>query len=85
MERGGALRNPQVLKLQMCAFESTLWEVTEGEFCQVCVLLLEKLNIEKWIANEMHYPRLEHLMIWHCSKLEDIPCEIGENHYSRND
>ncbi|KAK4425890.1 putative late blight resistance proteinR1B-12 [Sesamum alatum] len=41
-------------------------------------LLLEKLNLVEWAADETHFPRLQHLLIRGCSALEEIPSSIGE-------
>ncbi|KAK4425892.1 putative late blight resistance proteinR1B-12 [Sesamum alatum] len=81
----GSLPNLQVLKMRICHFKTPEmqpsdqeWEPTEGEFSSLQFLLLEKLNLVQWRANETHFPRLRHLVIRECSALEEIPRAIGE-------
>ncbi|KAL2254090.1 putative late blight resistance protein homolog R1B-16 [Sesamum indicum] len=75
--RIGYLPNLQILKLRDCKFELELWVVSEAEFCQLKCLIMEKLNLEYWAANNICFPRLEHLVIRHCSHLDRIPHGIG--------
>ncbi|KAK4425885.1 putative late blight resistance proteinR1B-16 [Sesamum alatum] len=82
----GSLTNLEVLKIRNCTFkdqemqarDDQVWEPKEGEFCSLKFLLLEKLNLVKWRADETHFPRLRHLLIRGCSALEEIPSGIGE-------
>ncbi|KAK4402248.1 putative disease resistance RPP13-like protein 3 [Sesamum angolense] len=74
----GKLPNLEILKLQGCKFESRKWEPDEGEFYGLRFLLMEKLNLEYWAADDTHFPRLEHLVIRHCLDLEAIPLGIGD-------
>ncbi|KAK4422663.1 putative late blight resistance proteinR1A-10 [Sesamum alatum] len=82
----GSLPNLEVLKIRNCTFkdqemqptDDQEWEPKEGEFCSLQFLLLEKLNLVQWRANETHFPRLRHLLIRGCSALEEIPSSIGE-------
>ncbi|KAL0421977.1 UNVERIFIED_CONTAM: putative late blight resistance proteinR1A-3 [Sesamum latifolium] len=78
MKKIGALSNLEVLKLRKDHFDSSTWEPTEGEFSRLRFLLLEDLNLVNWIADDSHFPRLEHLVIRGCSDLEEIPPGIGE-------
>ncbi|KAL0290447.1 UNVERIFIED_CONTAM: putative late blight resistance proteinR1B-12 [Sesamum calycinum] len=78
MKKIGELSNLEVLKLQKDHFDSSTWEPTEGEFSRLRFLLLEDLNLVNWIADDSHFPRLEHLVIRGCSNLEEIPPGIGE-------
>ncbi|KAL3825123.1 hypothetical protein ACJIZ3_021152 [Penstemon smallii] len=73
----GMLPNLEILKLQDSILESTTWEPTEGEFGMLQFLLLEKLNLVSWPVEESHFPRLQHLVIRHCSELEEISSDIG--------
>ncbi|CAA2958995.1 Hypothetical predicted protein [Olea europaea subsp. europaea] len=52
----GSLPHLQVLKLKKRAFYGPKWELHEGGFLQLKVLLLEKTNIEKWIADSFTSP-----------------------------
>ncbi|KAI3464152.1 hypothetical protein Pfo_020815 [Paulownia fortunei] len=81
----GSLPNLEVLKLQNCTFQGpegmateAEWETAEGEFCQLQFLLLEKLNLVRWQAEQGHFPKLQCLVIRNCCALEEIPCGIGE-------
>ncbi|KAK4427716.1 putative late blight resistance proteinR1B-16 [Sesamum alatum] len=59
-------------------FPSGKWEANDGEFCQLQFLLMEKLSLVNWAADDTHFPRLEHLVIRHCRYLEEIPLAIGD-------
>ncbi|KAI3473634.1 hypothetical protein Pfo_031409, partial [Paulownia fortunei] len=78
MNKIGTLPNLEVFKVRNSACESPTWEPTEGEFCRLQFLLLEKLNLVKWVADETHFTRLQRLVVRYCSELEEIPCGIGE-------
>ncbi|KAI3473410.1 hypothetical protein Pfo_031184 [Paulownia fortunei] len=74
----GMLPNLEVLKLRWYAFRGPEWASIEGEFLRLRFLLLEDLDIELWEADSINFPMLECLIIRHCYKLREIPCEIGE-------
>ncbi|KAL0322435.1 UNVERIFIED_CONTAM: hypothetical protein Sangu_1862800 [Sesamum angustifolium] len=78
MNEIGNLPNLEILKLRECFFESLKWEAGEGEFCRLQFLLMEKLNLVHWAADDTNFPRLEHLVIRHCEELKEIPLAIGE-------
>lgn len=79
MNKIGTLPNLQVLKLRFSEFEDRTWEPIEGEFCRLRFLLLEHVNnLEKWIPDETHYPKLERLVIRDCKFLEEIPAYVGD-------
>ncbi|KAI3463880.1 hypothetical protein Pfo_020543 [Paulownia fortunei] len=78
MHKIGTLPNLEVLKLRKSSFESPMWEPTEGEFCRLQFLLLEKLNLINWVADETHFPGLQRLVIRCCSALEEIPSGVGD-------
>ncbi|XP_057773719.1 putative late blight resistance protein homolog R1B-16 [Salvia miltiorrhiza] len=82
-----ALPNLEVLKMWFCTFKSNEteeeaneeWEIAEGdEFSSLQVLLLSALQLVRWRADETNFPRLCHLFIRECGKLEEIPAGIGE-------
>ncbi|KAL2559511.1 putative late blight resistance protein-like protein R1A-10 [Forsythia ovata] len=73
----GSLPNLQVLKLIGGSFVGLEWEPKEGEFLQLKYLRLCEINLENWIANNIHFPSLVCLVIDICEYLE-IPCGIGE-------
>ncbi|KAL0376422.1 UNVERIFIED_CONTAM: putative late blight resistance proteinR1B-8 [Sesamum calycinum] len=83
----GSLSNLEVLKIRKCTFkgqemqprDDEEWVPTQGGFCSLQFLRLEKLNnLVHWQADETHFPRLRHLLIQGCSALEEIPSGIGE-------
>ncbi|KAL0392866.1 UNVERIFIED_CONTAM: putative late blight resistance proteinR1B-17 [Sesamum radiatum] len=78
MNEIGKLPNLEILKLRECFFESLKWEAGEGEFCRLQFLLMEKLNLVNWAADDTNFPRLEHVVIRHCEELKEIPLAIGE-------
>ncbi|XP_057780094.1 putative late blight resistance protein homolog R1A-10 [Salvia miltiorrhiza] len=84
-----AIPNLKVLKMRTCTFKSNEteeeeaneeWEIAEGdEFSSLQILQLEKCHrLVRWRADETNFPRLRHLIIQRCSKLEKIPANIGE-------
>ncbi|KAL0464127.1 UNVERIFIED_CONTAM: putative late blight resistance proteinR1A-10 [Sesamum latifolium] len=74
----GMLPNLEVLKLRNSAFTGREWECTEGEFPRLKYLLMEGLNLERWLVESSHFPCLVHLIIKACWKLEEIRCQIGD-------
>ncbi|KAH6778848.1 hypothetical protein C2S52_010085 [Perilla frutescens var. hirtella] len=74
----GSLPNLEVLKLKRGACHGTIWETTEGEFCQLKVLLIENTDLRQWITESSHFPQLERLTLYECNDLEEIPTDIGE-------
>ncbi|KAL2515657.1 putative late blight resistance protein-like protein R1B-16 [Forsythia ovata] len=73
-----SLPNLEVLKLKGDAFIGEEWETTEGGFIRLKFLLLEKIDLEYWIVDSIHFPILERLVIKDCHDLEEIPNGIGE-------
>ncbi|KAH6778847.1 hypothetical protein C2S52_010084 [Perilla frutescens var. hirtella] len=74
----GSLPNLEVLKLKRGACHGTIWETTEGQFCQLKVLLIENTDLRQWITESSHFPQLERLTLYECNDLEEIPTDIGE-------
>ncbi|XP_042039826.1 putative late blight resistance protein homolog R1A-3 [Salvia splendens] len=68
----------QVLKLRCGAFCGPKWELCEGGFMHLKLLLLEDLDIEHLIADSDHLPVLQRLIIRSCYKLHEIPIGIGD-------
>ncbi|XP_057771683.1 putative late blight resistance protein homolog R1B-16 [Salvia miltiorrhiza] len=83
-----ALPNLEMLKIKLCIFKSNEteeeetneeWEIAEGdEFSSLHFLQLHYLGLVRWKADETNFPRLRHLFIRGCWKLEEIPVGIGE-------
>ncbi|XP_057770222.1 putative late blight resistance protein homolog R1B-16 [Salvia miltiorrhiza] len=74
----GALPNLRVLKLRRRACFGTQWETTEGEFCQLKVLLIDSTDLLEWVTESSHFPRLERLTLYECNNLREIPCGFGD-------
>ncbi|XP_042038714.1 putative late blight resistance protein homolog R1A-3 [Salvia splendens] len=68
----------QVLKLRWRAFCGPKWELYEGGFPWLKILVLEDLDIEQLIAESNHFPVLQKLLIRRCYKLQEIPIEMGD-------
>ncbi|KAL1553945.1 hypothetical protein AAHA92_14559 [Salvia divinorum] len=75
----GVLPNLQVLKLKRRACYGTEWETTEGEFCQLKVLLVDSTDLLQWITESSHFPRLERLTLYECNNLREIPYCFGDH------
>ncbi|CAA3010149.1 late blight resistance homolog R1A-10 [Olea europaea subsp. europaea] len=54
------------------------WEPNEEEFLKLKFLLLEQVELKHWIADSIHFPSLEHLKIFYCKLLDEIPVGFGE-------
>ncbi|KAI3450840.1 hypothetical protein Pfo_007505 [Paulownia fortunei] len=81
----GLLPNLEVLKIRNSTFQGqemqptdAVWEPTEDEFRSLQFLLLENLNLVHLRADDTNLPRLRRLVFRSCSKLEEIPCGIGD-------
>ncbi|KAL1531582.1 putative late blight resistance protein R1B-16 [Salvia divinorum] len=79
------LPNLEVFLIGNCVFERDgeaevdEWETTEGdEFRSLQFLSLHCLDIVHWRANETNFPVLRELYVIGCSKLDEIPCDIGD-------
>ncbi|XP_073036483.1 putative late blight resistance protein homolog R1A-3 [Primulina eburnea] len=75
----GSLPNLEVLKLINCACLGTVWEPNEGEFCELKVLVLERLKLNHWEADHNHFPCLQRLVIRWCYGLVKIPSGMGDS------
>lgn len=74
----GSLPYLEVLKLLDMSVIGEEWEPVEGEFPMLKFLLMQRLEIKHWEAENAHFPSLETLIIKHCLGLENIPSGIGE-------
>ncbi|KAL0356359.1 UNVERIFIED_CONTAM: hypothetical protein Sradi_4082800 [Sesamum radiatum] len=74
----GSLPHLEVLKLKQYAFTGAVWKPVEGEFSRLRFLLIKKTQLVRWIAENTHFPCLEHLIIRECHDLEAIPSGIGD-------
>ncbi|CAA3031201.1 late blight resistance homolog R1A-10 [Olea europaea subsp. europaea] len=74
----GSLPNLEVLKLREYAFQGREWIPNEGEFLTLKFLLIWETDLVHLRANSTHFPCLEHLILRNCSKLVEIPSDIGD-------
>ncbi|XP_022882831.1 putative late blight resistance protein homolog R1B-16 [Olea europaea var. sylvestris] len=74
----GSLPNLEALKLHEFAFIGPVWVPIDGEFPKLKFLHIWETDLEHWRADKTHFPSLEHLILWKCSKLVEIPPCIGE-------
>ncbi|KAI5678097.1 hypothetical protein M9H77_09047 [Catharanthus roseus] len=74
----GMLPNLEVLKLKDHAFKGSRWEPLDGGFRLLRVLQLGRSDLVYWHASAHHFPRLERVVLKHCTSLEEIPHGLGE-------
>ncbi|KAH7847369.1 hypothetical protein Vadar_025306 [Vaccinium darrowii] len=68
----------EVLRLIRRACLGRVWNTSELEgFPQLKYLRFYELNIQEWITSEDQFPKLEVLVIEHCSSLKRIPIAFG--------
>ncbi|KAL0308054.1 UNVERIFIED_CONTAM: hypothetical protein Scaly_2962600 [Sesamum calycinum] len=73
---GSSLSNLEVLKFYE-AFQGEEWSPIEGEFLRLKVLVVGSHNLERWGAEDIHFPNLHVLYLEHMQRLE-IPLSIGD-------
>ncbi|XP_073148137.1 putative disease resistance RPP13-like protein 3 [Henckelia pumila] len=74
----GVLPNLEILKLKDYAFKGRHWEPLDGGFRLLRVLQLGRTDLVRWDAAAHHFPRLQSLVLTHCSSLEAIPIGLAE-------
>ncbi|KAK1439339.1 hypothetical protein QVD17_05155 [Tagetes erecta] len=74
----GLLPNLEVLKLNVNSCIGERWETSDIGFAKLKLLKLQDLDIVKWETSSAQFPRLERLVVRHCSRLQEIPAGIGE-------
>ncbi|KAG6425027.1 hypothetical protein SASPL_115450 [Salvia splendens] len=67
-----------VLKLRKLACIGKTWETSEGGFGQLTYLLIQESNLEHWIMEATHFPRLNSLVLHHCWYLNEVPSDMGK-------
>ncbi|KAL8265929.1 hypothetical protein R6Q59_003273 [Mikania micrantha] len=72
------LSNLEVLKLNDNACIGERWETSNMGFANLKFLKLQGLDFVKWEASSAQFPRLQRLVVSHCSRLQEIPAGIGE-------
>ncbi|KAL2492607.1 Uncharacterized protein Adt_28235 [Abeliophyllum distichum] len=78
MKTVGSLLNLEVHKLKSNAFKGGEWKPNEREFQQLKFLLIKRNNLKHWRANNIHFPRLQWLVLKKCKCLEEISSGFGE-------
>ncbi|KAK4381660.1 putative disease resistance protein [Sesamum angolense] len=73
---GSSLPNLEVFKFYE-AFQGEEWSPIEGEFLRLKVLVVGSHNLERWGAEDIHFPNLHVLYLEHMQRLE-IPLSIGD-------
>ncbi|XP_019189612.1 PREDICTED: putative late blight resistance protein homolog R1A-10 [Ipomoea nil] len=73
----GRLQWLEVLKLEN-AFHKEVWEVAEGGFYRLRLLVLKDKKLKRLEAYTDSFPCLEHLVLRCCECLEEIPSSFGE-------
>ncbi|XP_031101087.1 putative late blight resistance protein homolog R1B-14 [Ipomoea triloba] len=69
----------EVLKLLSGACVGELWELQEDDkFCHLIVLEIHSTDLKDWKAPGDHFPKLEHLSLFSCHKLKEIPNGFAE-------
>lgn len=79
MDTLGMLPTLEILKLKDNAFRGRLWEVNDGLFPSLEVLLIKHTDLEAWTASPDSFPRLECLKLDSCKKLIEIPYVLAKN------
>ncbi|KAL0341442.1 UNVERIFIED_CONTAM: putative late blight resistance proteinR1A-10 [Sesamum calycinum] len=74
----GSLSNLEVLKLYYKAFQGPEWNPHEGQFPRLKVLYIHNTDLERWGAEDIHFPNLESLVLKTMFCLEEIPAGIGD-------
>lgn len=74
----GLLENLEVLKLKENAFRGQSWEQEDGGFPRLQVLWIERTDLTTWKASSENFPRLKHLVLISCEKLEKLPAELAD-------
>ncbi|KAH6769503.1 hypothetical protein C2S51_014839 [Perilla frutescens var. frutescens] len=73
----GSLPNLQVLKLRNYACVGSNWETAEGTFEQLEFLLIDESDLQEWVTENSHFPKLKWLVLHRCLSLSEIPDDIG--------
>nr|XP_027098318.1 putative late blight resistance protein homolog R1B-16 isoform X2 [Coffea arabica] len=74
----GNLQFLQVLKLKDTVFQEGKLETRDGGFRRLRVLYIGATNLLNWESSESHFPTLKCLIIRDCSRLKDIPSDLGK-------
>nr|GMD19543.1 putative late blight resistance protein homolog R1B-16 isoform X1 [Ipomoea batatas] len=73
------LQRLEVLKLNYDSYVGKQWELLEDDkFCQLIVLEINSTHLKDWKATGDNFPKLEHLYLFSCTKLKEIPNGFAE-------
>ncbi|XP_031100190.1 putative late blight resistance protein homolog R1B-17 isoform X2 [Ipomoea triloba] len=65
--------------LKRLRFRGKQWELPEDDkFCQLIVLEINSTHLKDWKATGDNFPKLEHLYLFSCTKLKEIPNGFAE-------
>ena len=74
----GSLPLLEILKLKYDSFIGSEWKTVEGQFLSLKLLVIERCHeLETWITEKTHFPRLKHLVLRGLQELKEIPSDIG--------
>ncbi|KAL8499371.1 hypothetical protein ACS0TY_022371 [Phlomoides rotata] len=76
----GRLECLEVLNLLRNAFVGERWDTRGCEFQKLRFLKLRGLfSLREWnVASDEHFPKLQQLILIHCTNLQEIPSELGD-------
>ncbi|KAL8557687.1 hypothetical protein ACS0TY_004960 [Phlomoides rotata] len=77
MKNVGSLPSLEVLKLRDYACKGEEWETSDDEFVCLKYLLIDRSDLQSWITDSSHFPRLERLVLY-CCLLTEIPDGVGD-------
>ncbi|KAL8241589.1 hypothetical protein R6Q59_011891 [Mikania micrantha] len=78
MRTFACLPNLEILKLKYLACMGERWETGDAEFARLKVLKLHDLDIKQWDCYGNPFPRLQHLVVQRCVKLQSVPMALGK-------
>ncbi|KZV56488.1 hypothetical protein F511_22296 [Dorcoceras hygrometricum] len=74
----GSLPHLEALNLMGNAVVGREWNPVEGQFLKLKSLRIFRTDLEEWVADSSHFPRLEKLQLDELYNLKEIPYGIGE-------
>ncbi|XP_031131684.1 putative late blight resistance protein homolog R1A-3 [Ipomoea triloba] len=69
----------EVMKMKRWACKGQKWGLKEDErFCRLVFLKFDGVDLERWEVNDDNFPKLERLILYDCSRLEEIPSSFED-------
>nr|GMD04197.1 nuclear transcription factor Y subunit A-7-like [Ipomoea batatas] len=69
----------EVMKMKRSACKGQKWGLNEDEtFCRLVFLKFDGVDLEHWEVNDDNFPKLERLILYDCSRLEEIPSSFED-------